>query len=124
MRGKDGIIKSIMNFNEYQERSRVTAIYQNAGHNFIYPTLGLAGETGEVVEKIKKLYRNDLLSDPSQISSEKKEELIKEMGDVVWYLAQLATEFGISIDEIASKNLEKLLSRQERGVLHSQGDNR
>lgn len=113
-----------MEFGEYQKKSRITAIYANAGDNFVYPSLGLAGETGEVIEKVKKLMRNDLVTSASEVSDEKKEELAKEMGDVVWYLAQLATEFNLSLDEIAEKNLEKLLSRKDRGVLHSEGDNR
>ncbi len=114
----------IMQLSEYQQKSRETAVYVNAGKNFVYPTLGLAGETGEVVEKIKKLIRNDLVTDASQVSEEKKEEIAKEMGDVLWYLAQLATELGISLDDVASTNIEKLQSRKERGALHSEGDNR
>jgi len=113
-----------MEFSEYQKKSRKTAIYPDADNNFIYPTLGLAGETGEVIEKIKKLMRNDGVTKASEISEEKKQELEKEMGDVVWYLTQLATELGLELDSIASKNIEKLESRMERGVLHSQGDNR
>lgn len=113
-----------MDLLEYQKKSRQTATYPRAGKNFIYPALGLAGETGEVIEKIKKLVRNDSIEDPSVVSSEKKLEIEKEMGDVLWYLAQLATEFDLDLNTIAEKNLEKLLSRMERGVLHSEGDNR
>ncbi len=113
-----------MQLNEYQEKIQVTALYPNVGNNFVYPTLGLAGETGEVVEKIKKLLRNEQITSSEEISPEKKEELKKEMGDVLWYLAQLGTELGISLDDIATHNIEKLLSRKERGVLHSEGDNR
>ncbi len=112
-----------MELSDYQKKSRETAVYLNAGNNFIYPTLGLAGETGEVVEKIKKLMRNEGVMSSSDISQEKKDEIKKEMGDVLWYLAQLATEFGMSLDDVATYNIEKLLSRKERGVLHSEGDN-
>ena len=113
-----------MHFEDYQKTSRKTALYPGVNNNFIYPTLGLAGETGEVVEKIKKLMRNDSVTQASEITDEKKNELEKEMGDVLWYLAQLATELGLDLETIASKNIEKLLSRLERGTLHSEGDNR
>lgn len=113
-----------MDFAEYQKRARETALYPRVGNNFVYPTLGLAGETGEVVEKIKKLMRNDGVETPDGVSEEKRLEISKEMGDVLWYLAQLATEFKLSLDDVASQNIEKLASRKERGVLHSVGDNR
>ena len=109
-----------MNFKEYQEKSQQTAIYPNLGNNFIYPSLGLAGETGEVMEKIKKLIRDQ----DGKINDEFKKEISKEMGDVLWYLAQLATEFSLSFDKIAEENIEKLFSRKDRGVLHGNGDNR
>lgn len=107
-----------MNFKEYQERSRVTAVYPQSGSNYVYPTLGLAGETGEVVEKVKKTIRND----GAVMSPEKREEIGGELGDVLWYLSQLATELELDLETIATKNLEKLASRKERGVLHSSGD--
>jgi NTP pyrophosphatase (non-canonical NTP hydrolase) len=113
-----------MEFNDYQQKARETAMYPGAGHNFIYPTLGLAGETGEVVEKIKKLMRNDGVVSANQIPAEKRAEVAKEMGDVLWYLAQLGTELGITVEEMAQMNLEKLNSRKARGMLHSEGDNR
>lgn len=109
-----------MNFKEYQEKSRQTAIYPNLGKNFIYPSLGLAGETGEVMEKIKKLIRDK----NGKIDDEFKKEVGKEMGDVLWYLAQLATEFSLSFEKIAEENIEKLFSRKDRGMLHGNGDNR
>jgi len=109
-----------MNFKEYQEKSRQTAIYPNLGKNFVYPSLGLGGETGEVMEKIKKLIRDK----DGKIDDEFKKEISKEMGDVLWYLAQLATEFSLSFEEIAEENIEKLFSRKDRGILHGNGDNR
>ena len=109
-----------MDFKEYQKLSRKTAVYPDINKNFVYPTLGLAGETGEVVEKIKKVIRDK----NSLVDEETRAELKKEMGDVLWYLAQLATELGISFDEIASYNIEKLQSRLERGMIHGKGDNR
>ncbi len=109
-----------MTFKEYQEKSRQTAIYPGKGTNFIYPTLGLVGEAGEVAEKIKKTMRDD----NGILTDEKKEELKKELGDVLWYLSQLSTEIGASLEDIAKMNIEKLFSRKERGVLSGSGDNR
>lgn len=109
-----------MTFEEYQNLSRETAIYPDKGNNFIYPTLGLVGESGEVAEKIKKVLRDQNMT----ISDDTRRELLKELGDVLWYLANLGVELGISFEEIAKANIEKLRSRKERGVLHGQGDNR
>ncbi len=109
-----------MTFEEYQKKSRKTAKYPDAGSNFIYPTLGLVGETGEVAEKIKKVIRDD----GGEILPEKRKEIEKELGDVLWYFTQLATELNFSLDEIAEKNIEKLYSRLERGTLGGSGDNR
>ena len=109
-----------MTFEEYQTQADSTAMYPNMGDNFIYPTLGLAGETGEVVEKVKKIIRDD----GSAVREEKKEEIKKELGDVLWYIARLSAELGFTINEVAELNIKKLNSRKERGVLHGNGDNR
>ncbi len=109
-----------MNFQEYQEKSRKTALYPNKDNNFIYPTLGLVGEAGEVAEKIKKLIRDK----DGIIDDGFRESVQKELGDVLWYLSQLATELGLNLDEIAQKNIEKLYSRLERGVINGDGDDR
>ncbi|MDD3386351.1 MAG: nucleoside triphosphate pyrophosphohydrolase family protein [Candidatus Pacebacteria bacterium] len=109
-----------MTFQEYQEKARETAIYPNKDNNFIYPTLGLVGEAGEVAEKIKKVIRDD----GGIISDEKKSEITKELGDVLWYIANLSKEIDVSLDDVALKNIEKLQSRQQRGELHGSGDNR
>lgn len=109
-----------MELKDYQEKSRKTAIYPDAGKNYIYPTLGLAGEAGEVSEKIKKAIRDNA----GEITEEKKNEIEKELGDVLWYVSQLASELNLSLDEIAEKNIEKLYSRMERGKLGGSGDNR
>lgn len=109
-----------MQFDEYQKLSRRTAKYPNAGANFIYPTLGLAGEAGEVAEKIKKVLRDA----NGEIDETRRAEIGKELGDVLWYVAQIATELGISLDDVAKMNLEKLLSRLDRGVIGGSGDNR
>jgi len=109
-----------MEFEEYKKKAWETAIYPNKGNNFIYPALGLGGESGEVLEKIKKIIRDD----GGKISEEKKQELKKEMGDVLWYLAALTTEFNLNFDEIAEANLLKLKSRKERNQLNGSGNNR
>ena len=109
-----------MTFEEYQKQARTTAIYPDLGNNFIYPTLGLVGEAGEIAEKIKKVLRDG----NGEITEEKRSELNKELGDVLWYLANLSVELGISLENIAANNLEKLKSPQERNQLHGSGDNR
>lgn len=109
-----------MLISEYQELSRRTATYPGAGDNIVYPTLGLAGEAGEVAEKVKKLLRDD----GGLMSEERREALAGELGDVLWYVAQVATEAGLDLEEIAQGNLDKLLSRQRRGVLSGSGDSR
>jgi NTP pyrophosphatase (non-canonical NTP hydrolase) len=105
---------------DYQERSRATAVYPGAGDNLLYPTLGLCGEAGEVAEKIKKMVRDE----GGVLSAERRDALAKELGDVLWYVAQLASEAGLSLDEVAEANLAKLLSRRDRGVLQGSGDDR
>lgn len=109
-----------MNFQEYQEKSRVTAKYPAAGENFIYPTLGLAGEAGEVAEKIKKVIRDK----GGIINDEVKTEIQKELGDVLWYVSQIASELQLSLNDVAEANIKKLYDRMDRGVLGGSGDNR
>lgn len=107
-------------FDKYQEKCKETAVYPGVGHNFVYPTIGLSGEIGEVANKIKKLIRDD----NSEISEERRAEIKHELGDVLWYIAQLSTELGLKLSNIAEDNLEKLKSRTDRNKLHGSGDNR
>lgn len=109
-----------MDFNDYQVQSRRTAIYPDIGRNFVYPTLGLASEAGEVAGKVKKIFRDF----GGTVDEDRKKEITKELGDVLWYVAQVATEFGMTLDDIARLNIENLAARQERGTLHGNGDNR
>lgn len=109
-----------MDFHAYQEASRKTAVYPDLGKNIVYPTLGLAGEAGEVAEKIKKVIRDK----GGVVDEVIRIELQKELGDVLWYLSQLSTELGITLDDVATKNIEKLQSRMQRNQLHGDGDNR
>ena len=108
-----------MDFREYQRLSRRTARYPRAAW-LAYPALGLAGEAGEVAEHAKKAIRDD----SGTITDERRAAMAKELGDVLWYAAQLATELGLELDQVATENLEKLLSRQSRGVLSGSGDER
>jgi NTP pyrophosphatase (non-canonical NTP hydrolase) len=109
-----------MELGEYQRRSRATAVYPGAGADLVYPALGLCGEAGEAAEKVKKAIRDDA----GVLTQERREALGAELGDVLWYLAQLATEAGLDLDELAEANLEKLRSRRERGALNGSGDRR
>ncbi len=109
-----------LSFDDYQEEASKTAIYPNKGDNLYYPALGLAGEAGEVCEKVKKIMRDD----GGEVSIEKAGELVKEIGDVLWYVAALCEELDISMEAAASINLAKLKARQENGTLQGSGDNR
>lgn len=106
-----------MDFKEYQKRANATAIY-DIKFSILYPTLGLAGEAGEVAEKVKKIIR-----DKKQIKDERV-EICKELGDVLWYLAAVARDIGVTLEDVAMMNIEKLESRKERGTLQGDGDNR
>ena len=111
-----------LNFNEYQKSADTTAIYPNRNSisGLMYCALGLSGETGEVAECIKKLYRDH----DGIVTEDIKKNITKEMGDVLWYLAEIATELNISFNDIAQINVDKLTSRKERNVLHGNGDDR
>ncbi|MDH4330506.1 MAG: nucleoside triphosphate pyrophosphohydrolase family protein [Candidatus Moranbacteria bacterium] len=108
-----------MDFKEYQKKSRKTAKYSQESR-FAYLPLGLAGEAGEVAEKFKKIIRDK----DGKIDDDTKKEISKELGDVLWYVAQLSTELGLEMDDVAKNNIEKLYSRLERGVIQGDGDNR
>lgn len=108
-----------MEFDDYQRAARATAVYARR-HDVIYPALGLASEAGEVAGKIKKVLRDrggDFAGSPTG-------PIRDELGDVLWYLAVLAADLGLSLDEIARENLDKLRSRQERGQIGGEGDRR
>ncbi len=109
-----------MDFNQYQKNAFSTARYPDKGKNIFYPVLGLCGESGEVAEKVKKVIRDN----NGQVSENTKLELAKELGDVLWYIAALATELELDMNEIAEKNIEKLFSRRDRGKIKGSGDNR
>lgn len=109
-----------MNFEDFQKIVKKTSIYPRQGNNVAYVTLGLAGEAGEVADKVKKLIRDD----EGILTPDKKKEMIKELGDVLWYLTACASELGVDLEEVATQNAKKVEDRKSRGVLSGEGDNR
>lgn len=110
-----------MTFEEFQKATNETAVYPKENNlNLVYTTLGLVSEAGEVAGKYKKVIRdmNGVLSE------DMKKEMGKEVGDVLWYVSQVCTELGLSLEEVAGENIAKLRSRKERGQLAGNGDNR
>jgi NTP pyrophosphatase (non-canonical NTP hydrolase) len=107
----------MINFYDYQMKAVTTAVYPKT-YNISYPALGLAEEAGEVAGKIAKMMRDEI---PMQ---DQKQAIAAEMGDVLWMLAALAHDCGLSLQTIAEMNAEKLKKRQEAGTLHGEGDNR
>lgn len=112
-----------MELDEYQVRAGDS---DNCSHiGLPYYVSGLAGEAGEIAEKIKKHYRDDAgTSDFSSITHDRRELLLKELGDVLWYVARFANHLGYSLEEVGSANIEKLASRMDRGKLGGDGDER
>lgn len=102
-------------FDEYQETASSTAIYPEE-FKIMYAALGLAGEVGETLNKIKKHYRDKTPLD--------REDLAAEIGDILWYVSALATDLKISLGYVATENLKKLQDRKDRNVLGGSGDDR
>jgi len=113
-----------MQFRDYQKKTRLTDVGVQPEHKlnpgWVYYVLGIAGETGELVEKVKKHFRDDY----GVMTEEKKQEIIKEMGDCLWYHARLADTLGINFNDVAKENIRKLLDRKKRNKLHGEGDDR
>ena len=109
-----------LSFEEYQVGSRKTAVYPDMGNNLSYPTVGLIGELGEFCVKLKEV----LLDKERVIDDGVRAGLLKELGDVLWYLAAVASELDLDLGKIAQENLDKVFSRQERDCLRGSGDNR
>jgi len=110
----------LYHFDLYQDAAETTAVYPDKGDNIYYPALGLAGEAGEVCEKIKKIMRDQ----KGHFTDENVEDISKELGDVLWYIATIATELNMSLAAIAEDNMAKLKDRLDRGVIKGSGDNR
>jgi NTP pyrophosphatase (non-canonical NTP hydrolase) len=111
-----------MKLNEYQAQATSTAIYPGQGtiNGIVYCALKLNGEAGEVAEKVGKALRDA----NGQIDIDRRVALIKELGDVMWYVAALAKELSVSLDDVAEINIDKLARRKENGTLGGDGDNR
>ena len=113
-----------MNLNEYQKETRKTDLGTGPEHNisptWLYYVLGLGGETGELLEKIKKHFRDDY----GVWTDERKDQVVKEAGDVLWYLARLLDVLDIEFDTIAKDNITKLLKRMKENKIHGDGDDR
>jgi len=109
-----------LSFTTYAEEAGATALYPNRGDNIVYPTLGIAGEAGEVAEKVKKLIRDK----GGVVDDEFREAIKKELGDVLWYLTAASYELGFTLEDVAKANLDKLYSRRARGKIHGEGDDR
>jgi len=103
-----------MTMNDYQRLAAETAIYASA-HRLLYPALGLAGEAGEVANKIKKMLRDNNFD---------REGVAAELGDVLWYVAALARDLNVDLQDLAMQNLEKLYGRGARGTIQGNGDKR
>ena len=106
-------------FNAYQRVASTTAVYPEE-HRILYPALGLAGEAGEVANKVKKLIRDG----PDGRPDDWREQISSEIGDVLWYCAALATDLNMQLGMIAALNEKKLHDRMDRGKLNGSGDNR
>lgn len=106
-------------FNSYQRSASKTAIYPDE-HRILYPALGLAGEAGEVANKVKKLVRDG----PDNRPDDWREQIASEIGDVLWYCAALATDLNLTLGMIASQNEIKLSKRKEQGTIGGSGDTR
>lgn len=110
-----------MTLEEYQQAALTTVIAtDNEFRDMLHWVLGINGEAGEIAEKVKKIIRDK----NGEVSAEDKQEMAKEIGDVLWYLAVFAHHLGVPLETIAQQNLDKLQSRKQRGVLGGSGDNR
>lgn len=108
-----------MKASDYQKIAVSTAIYPKE-YSVMYLSLGMCGEAGEVAEKVKKIYRDK----QGKLSDDDKTALIKELGDVCWYIANIADELGVNLGDVMRANVKKILGRMENNTLHGAGDNR
>ena len=111
-----------MDFTEYQARATETAVYPGQGEftGLAYAALGLSGEAGETAEQVKKTWRDD----GESVTNERRVKILKELGDVLWYAAQVATEIGADLSDVAQQNIEKLAARRKNNLIHGEGSDR
>lgn len=107
-----------MDFNKYQDVAKTTAVYKEP--KVLYCALGMGGETGEVLEHVKKCLRDD----QGIMTAERRDKLKYEIGDVLWYIANLCSDLGLSLNDVAKANLNKLKKRKINGTLHGSGSDR
>lgn len=107
-------------FNEYQEKSKKLCLKE--AYNLLYLGLGLTSEAGEVAGKLKKIVRD--YGGFDKMTPDKKEGVMFELGDVLWYIAVIAEYLGYNLDYVAEKNYEKLVDRLNRNKIHGEGDYR
>ena len=112
-----------MTLDEYQTAARRTALYPDEAR-LLYPVLKLAGEAGEVAEKVGKWMRDDGWLPGEPLGDAQRTALAKELGDVLWYIASVAADMGMSLDEIGAANIAKLADRKARGRIGGSGDDR
>lgn len=111
-----------MDLNDYQAMAHRTAVYPNGdkAQSLYYAGLGLAGETGEVTSKLAKYFRGDTPA----MNDELVDSIIAELGDVLWYVSEMTTVLGLTLDEVARRNVQKLTQRLSMGTLRGDGDAR
>jgi NTP pyrophosphatase (non-canonical NTP hydrolase) len=117
-------------FNQYQKDAIVTAAYPGQGSlmGLAYASLGLTGEAGETVEQVKKTWRDDGVTVETfgeyQVTGERREKILKELGDLLWYAAQICTELRADLGDVAAGNIAKLRTRQANNLIHGEGSDR
>jgi len=120
--------KQILTLDDYQREARRTAIYPDKGFNLIYTVMGLCGEAGELANKVKKIMRTKGLEPGVRLSDVADVNVLSslegELGDILWYVSQCATELHIDLNQIGRDNLEELSGRVKRGNVEGEGDDR
>lgn len=111
-----------LSFDSYQDW--MSDFMRHPSETLFYPALKLNGEAGEVAEKVGKLWRDRGIEKIADIPQEDNAEIVKELGDVLWYISSMAKLLGVSLSDVAKANITKLESRKQRGVLSGSGDNR
>lgn len=115
----DLIYDAVKTFEDYDKIAMENEVWPKE-HHLIFPALGITGEAGEVAEKVKKILRDK----GGKIDDTDELEIVKELGDVLWYLTAMAHDLGYTLQEVAEENIQKIRSRRERDKIHGNGDNR